>query len=76
MACEEMTFAEMAEEQGFPKRLLYDLGTVAHVVGVPYTTLTEECKAGRLKYHLPHGRRQGRTFRPEWVDEWIREGTR
>lgn len=38
-------------------------------------SLMDECKAGRLRSQLPEGRKVGRMVRPEWVDEWIEEGT-
>ena len=34
-----------------------------------------ECKAGRLRSQLPEGRKVGRMVRPEWVEQWIEEGT-
>lgn len=71
-----MTFADVARERGIPMRQLYDVRTVAAVLGVPRKTLDGEIRAGRLRYHLPVGRRQGKLIRPEWVDEWIERGTR
>lgn len=69
-------FAEMAARQGYSERLLYDISSVSHVTGVPARTLRAECQAGRLMHMLPPGRKQGIMCRPEWVDEWMREGTR
>lgn len=68
------TFKEIAKELGMRQKLLYSLKEVEMVTGVAYSTLRDECNAGRLKYHLPEGRRTGRLVRPEWVDEWIEEG--
>ena len=47
----------------------------SRVTGVPYDTLRIECKAGRLRSQLPEGRKVGRMVRPEWVEQWIEEGT-
>lgn len=69
------TFAEMAESLKMRRKLMYTLQEVSTVLGVEYGTLRDECTAGRLKYHLPEGRKQGMLVRPEWVDEWIEEGT-
>lgn len=69
------TFAEMAERKGIEQSLLYQVKTVAKVLGVKTSTIYDEMDAGRMRYHLPPGRRQGRMVRPEWVDEWIEEGT-
>lgn len=69
------TFSEMVERLGMKPRLLYPAKVVANVLGVPGTTVIEEMAAGRMKYHLPQGRKQGRMIRPEWVDEWLEEGT-
>lgn len=69
------TFAEMAERIGIKPRLLYPVKTVAQVLGVEPSTIYDEISAGRMRYHLPEGRKQGRMVRPEWVDEWIKEGT-
>lgn len=73
MAAKTMSFRKMAERQGYSDRLLYDLKSVSHITGVPYYTLRDECKAGRLHFMLPAGRKQGKMCRPEWVDEWMRE---
>lgn len=69
------TFAATAKELGIRPKLLYSMQEVAQITGVAYNTLRDECDAGRLEYHLPEGRRNGRLFRPEWVDEWIERGT-
>lgn len=69
------TFQQMADELKLPRKLLYTLDEVSRVTGVCLTVLHGECRAGRLKCHLPAGRSRGRLVRPEWVDEWIEEGT-
>lgn len=69
------TFMEVATAQGLPRKLLYTVREVSQVLGIPYSTLHDELKAGRLKFHLPPGRRYGQLIKPEWVDEWIKEGT-
>ena len=71
----EKSFQAMADELGLRRKLLYTLREVARATGVDYYVLREECIAGRLKSHLPEGRTRGRMVRPEWVDEWIKEGT-
>ena len=58
-----------------PAKVFYRMPEVAQILGVPQSTLDKEVQAGRLKYHLPAGRKQGRMFRAEWVDEWIERGT-
>ena len=68
-------FADMAERIGIAPRLLYPVKTVAKVLGVEPSTINDEITAGRMKYHLPPGRKQGRMIRGEWVDEWLKEGT-
>lgn len=69
------TFTEMAQQLGVRPRLLYPIKTVAQVLGVEPSTIYDEIAAGRMRYHLPEGRRQGRMVRAEWVDDWIKEGT-
>lgn len=71
----EKSFQAMADELGLRRKLLYTLREVARATGVDYCVLREECIAGRLKSHLPEGRTRGRMVRPEWVDEWLKEGT-
>lgn len=68
------TFEQMAERLGVKPRLLYTVKTVAQVLGVEPSTINDEIKAGRMRYHLPPGRKQGRMIRGEWVDEWLKEG--
>lgn len=70
----ESLFKRTANELGLQPKLLYTMKEVSRITGVAYSTLLDECTAGRLKYHLPEGRKQGRLFRPEWVDEWIEKG--
>lgn len=69
------TFADIAAQQGIKPQLMYSVSTVSRVLGVDQQTLYDEMRAGRLAYHLPKGRRQGRMIRAEWVDQWIEEGT-
>ena len=69
------TFQQMADELGIRHKLMYTLREVSRATGVAYDTVRLECKAGRMKSHLPEGRKEGRMVRPEWVDEWIEEGT-
>lgn len=69
------TFADMARELGLPKKLLYSAKEVSKVLGVPCSTVYDEMKSGRLRYHLPPGRKYGQLVKPEWVDEWIAGGT-
>lgn len=71
----ESAFTTTAKELGIKPKLLYSMQEVAEITGVAYNTLRDECDAGRLRYHLPEGRRNGRLFRPEWIDQWIEEGT-
>lgn len=65
------TFTEMVRELGIRPRLLYPVRLVSEVLGVKPSTLNDEIAAGRLRYHLPEGRKQGRLIRAEWVDEWL-----
>lgn len=69
------TFQQMADEPGIRHKLMYTLREASRVTGVPYDTLRIECKAGRLRSQLPEGRKVGRMVRPEWVEQWIEEGT-
>lgn len=69
------SFSQMLERLGIRPRIFYPVKTVAAVLGVPASTIVDEIHAGRMRYHLPQGRKQGRMIRPEWVDEWIEEGT-
>lgn len=71
-----MWFADMAAACGLKVKGMYTMKEVACVTGVPYQTLQEERMRGRLKGFLPEGRTRGWLFKPEWVDEWIEEGTR
>lgn len=69
------TFADMAAQLGLRPRLLYSIRNVADVLGVDVSTINDEITAGRMKYHLPPGRIKGKLIRPEWVDEWLEDGT-
>ena len=68
-------FAELAAHAGLKPKVLYKVGEVARVLGVKTSTLYDEMAAGRMRYHLPDGRKQGKLIRPEWVDEWLEDGT-
>ena len=72
---EERTFSKMARECGFGGRVFMYVKDVASILGVSQQTINDEINAGRMKYHLPNGRKQGKLVRPEWVDEWIKDGT-
>lgn len=69
------SFSDMVEAAGERKRPLYPVTVVANVLAIPVDTILAETRAGRLSYFLPDGRRQGKLISPEWVDEWIKEGT-
>ena len=69
------SFTEMAREQGFKGCIFMYVKDVARILGVSQQTINDEINAGRMKYHLPAGRKQGKLVRPEWVDEWIEAGT-
>ena len=71
---EHTKFADMAEKIGVKPALLYPVKTVARVLGVEPSTVYDEIAAGRMRYHLPDGRVQGKLIAPEWVDEWIEAG--
>lgn len=70
-----MGFAEMAAQYGLKLKGMYTMREVSNVTGVPYSTVRDEKESGRLKGFLPNGRKQGWLFKPEWVDEWIENGT-
>lgn len=42
---------------------------------MPYDTLRCERRRPALHSQLPEGRKAGRMVRPEWVEQWIEEGT-
>ena len=70
------TFQQMADELGIRHKLMYTLREASTGDGGGrYDTLRIECKAGRLRSQLPEGRKVGRMVRPEWVEQWIEEGT-
>ena len=69
------TFAEAAAEMGLPKKLLYSISDVCSVLGIPPRTMYGEISAERITVFVPNGRKHGMLIRPEWVDEWIKEGT-
>lgn len=70
-----MGFSEMAEQAGLQTKGLYTMREVSLATGIPYSTIRDERICGRLRAFLPDGRKQGWLFKPEWVDEWIEEGT-
>lgn len=75
-ACATSELLEMAEIVGLPRKGAYTLREVARASGAAYSTLYEEAVAGRLKTFLPPGRTRGRLVKPEWFDEWWKEGVR
>ena len=70
----DMTFADFAASKGVGGKMFYTVAQVSDILGVPESTIRDEISAGRMKYHLPEGRKQGKLLRPEWVDEWIAGG--
>ena len=73
---EDKTFLEMAEAVGFPRKNAYKLKEVAYITGVAVNTLYEDARAGRIATFVPPGRERGCLVRPDWVDEWLKEGKR
>lgn len=71
----EMSFAEFAGHSGVGSKMFYTTKEVAQVLGISQNTVLAEIAAGRMRYHLPAGRKSGMLVRAEWVDEWIGEGT-
>ena len=71
----ENPFTELAKQFGFGNCVFMYVKDVARILGVSQQTINDEINAGRMKYHLPNGRKQGKLVRPEWVDEWIKDGT-
>ena len=59
---------------GLPAKGAYTLREVARASGTSYTTLYEDAVAGRLQTFLPPGRTRGRLVKPEWFEEWWKEG--
>lgn len=64
----------MARIAGLPAKGAYTLREVARASGTSYTTLYEDAAAGRLKTFLPPGRTRGRLVKPEWFEDWWKEG--
>ncbi|WP_270207946.1 hypothetical protein [Eggerthella lenta] len=64
----------MARIAGLPAKGAYTLREVARASGTSYTTLHEDAAAGRLKTFLPPGRTRGRLVKPEWFEDWWKEG--
>lgn len=67
-----MTVADALDKSGEEPRVLYDLATVAPVVGVAARELRTAAASGEMcAVKLGGGRRGTWYVRPEWVDEWI-----
>ena len=64
----------MARIAVLPAKGAYTLREVARASGTSYTTLYEDAVAGRLQTFLPPGRTRGRLVKPEWFEEWWKEG--
>lgn len=64
----------MARIAGLPAKGAYTLREVARASGTSYTTLYEDAVAGRLQTFLPPGRTRGRLVKPEWFEDWWKEG--
>ncbi|TNU89008.1 DNA-binding protein [Eggerthella lenta] len=64
----------MARIVGLPAKGAYTLREVARASGASYTTLYEDAVAGRLRTFLPPGRTRGRLVKPEWFEDWWKEG--
>lgn len=64
----------MMAEVGMPVKNAYRIGEVSRASGVPLTTLNEDAKAGTIKTFLPPGRKRGRLVKPEWFEDWWKEG--
>lgn len=71
----EQSFTEFVRSMGQTPKMFYSTREVAGFLGISQNTVLDEINEGRLKYHLPAGRKQGRLIKPEWVDEWIEAGT-
>ena len=70
-----MTAAEAAVSAGLPEQMTYSADETAEYTGIPYETLLEEIKGGALRAFVRLGRTKGYRIRPEWVDEWLEEGS-
>lgn len=64
----------MMLESGMPVKNAYRISEVAEASKVSNTTLSEDAKAGRIKTFLPPGRKRGRLVKPEWFEDWWKEG--
>ena len=64
----------MARIAGLPAKGAYTLREGARASGTSYTTLYEDAVAGRLQTFLPPGRTRGRLVKPEWFEDWWKEG--
>lgn len=70
-----MRASEAAVSAGLPERMTYSVSETAAYTGIPYETLLEEIKDGALRAFVRLGRTKGYCIRPEWVDEWLEEGS-
>lgn len=69
-----MTVEDALGKAGEEPRVLYDLATVAPVVGVAARRLRTAAASGEMyAVKLSGGRRGTWYVRPEWVDKWIDE---
>lgn len=67
-------FADLANRAGLKIKPLYYASEVSRASGIPVRTINDEMRAGRLKFFLPKGRKQGRLIAPEWFDQWLEAG--
>ena len=71
-----MRFVDMARLAGLPQKPLYSLSEVSRATGVSLSAVYEERKNGSLAAFIPGERKRGYMVKPEWVDEWIKKGTK
>lgn len=71
----ERSFTEFFRSMGQTPKMFYSTREVAGFLGISQAAVIDEINEGRLKYHLPVGRKRGRLIKPEWVDERIEAGT-
>ena len=69
------TFQQMADELGIRHKLMYTLREASRVTGVPTTRCASSARRAACARSCPRGRKVGRMVRPEWVEQWIEEGT-
>lgn len=65
---------DMAAKVGIPVKAAYTLREVAEAANVPYSTLVEAVRDGRLTTFLPPGRTRGRLVKPEWFEDYWEKG--